>query len=71
MDSTEWVVGWLFALTLIFNLRAAWKLGIDWKGMATTVRFVRSAYARRAALPTEDALEREDGAPVFLQLLAA
>jgi hypothetical protein len=71
MESMEPLVGWLFALTLIFNLRAAWKLGVDWKGMATTVRFVRSAYARRAALPAEDALEREADAPVFLHLLAA
>jgi len=71
MESTDWLVPWLFALTLFFNFRAAWKLGIDWKGMATTVRFVRSAYARRDALPTEDALEREDSAPLFLQLVAA
>ncbi len=71
MELTQWLGPWLFALTLFFNMRAAWKLGIDWKGMATTVRFVRAAYARRASLPTEDALEREGDAPVFLQLLAA
>ena len=58
-------------MTLAFNLRAAWKLGIDWKGMVTTVRFVRDGYARRDALPTEDALERDPGAPVFLTLVAA
>src|SRR5438093_5648414 len=70
----EWIqpyAGWLFALTLLFNLRAAWKLGIDWKGMATTVRFVRAAYARRAELPTMETLERDDGAPVFVTLMAA
>ncbi len=70
----EWspsLLPWLFAITLICNLRAAWKLGIDWKGMATTVRFVRAACARREELPSEDALERDDRAPVFLHLVAA
>jgi hypothetical protein len=69
----EWVqpyAGWLFLLTLLFNLRAAWKLGIDWKGMVTTVRFVRAAYARKDALPTVEALQADDRAPVFLTLLA-
>ena len=44
-------MGWLFAATLLFNLRAAWKLAIDWAGMLTTVRFVRAALRapRRAA----------------------
>jgi cellulose synthase/poly-beta-1,6-N-acetylglucosamine synthase-like glycosyltransferase len=63
--------GWLFLATLLFNLRAAWKLGIDWAGMATTVRFVRAGYARRAALPSEEALGAAPGAPVFLTLVAA
>ena len=70
----QWIqpyAGWLFALTLLFNLRAAWKLGIDWKGMVTTVRFVRAAHARRDTLPAEEALEADDRAPVFLTLLAA
>jgi hypothetical protein len=63
--------GWLFLATLLFNLRAAWKLGIDWAGMATTVRFVRAGCARRAALPSEEALGAAPGAPVFLTLVAA
>lgn len=71
MDWLETVTSWLFVLTLVFNLRAAWKLALDWKGMATTVRFVREAYARRAALPAEETLEQEERAPVFLHLLAA
>jgi hypothetical protein len=71
MDLTAWLTPWLFVLTLLFNLRAAWKLGIDWKGMATTIRFVRAAYARRDALPPEEVLEREAQAPVFLHLVAA
>jgi hypothetical protein len=63
--------GWLFAATLVFNLRAAWKLAIDWAGMLTTVRFVRAAYARRGELPAEEALAAEPRAPVFLTLVAA
>ena len=63
--------GWLFVATLLFNLRAAWKLGIDWAGMCTTVRFVRAAYARRGELPSEEALGLTAGAPVFLTLVAA
>ncbi|MGH7265742.1 MAG: glycosyltransferase [Candidatus Rokuibacteriota bacterium] len=62
---------WLFVLTLVFNCRAAWKLGLDWKGMATTVAFVRAAYARRAEWPGEAALEGDARAPVFLHLVAA
>ncbi len=70
----EWIqpfAGWLFVLTLAFNLRAAWKLAVDWKGMATTVRFVHAEYARRHELPTEETLEQDERAPVFLTLLAA
>jgi hypothetical protein len=63
--------GWLFAATLLFNLRAAWKLAVDWAGMRTTVRFVRTAYARRAELPPEETLMAAAGAPVFLTLVAA
>jgi hypothetical protein len=63
--------GWLFAVTLLVNLRAAWKLAVDWKGMLTTVRFVRAGYARREALPAEEALATEARAPVFLILTAA
>ncbi len=71
MDWLPTLDPWLFVLTLVFNCRAAWKLGLDWKGMVTTVRYVRAAYARRAAWPSEEALEREAQAPVFLHLLAA
>jgi hypothetical protein len=71
MDLTEWLTPWLFVLTLLFNVRAAWKLAIDWKGMATTIRFVRDTYARRDLLPSEEDLEQESRAPVFLHLLAA
>jgi glycosyl transferase family 2 len=63
--------GWLFLATLLFNLRAAWKLAIDWAGMRTTVRFVRSGYARRGALPSEESLGLVPEAPVFLTLVAA
>ncbi|HEV8675566.1 MAG TPA: glycosyltransferase family 2 protein [Methylomirabilota bacterium] len=71
MDWLPVLAPWLFVLTLLFNVRAAWKLGIDWKGMATTTRFVRAAHARRDTWPTVEALEREARAPVFLHLLAA
>ncbi len=70
----SWLVpytGWLFAVTLAFNLRAAWKLAVDWMGMLTTVRFVRAAYARRDALPSEEALAADPRTPVFLILTAA
>src|SRR5574342_750877 len=63
--------GWLFAVTLLFNLRAAWKLAIDWAGMRTTVRFVRAGYARGWDLPSEETLCTAAGAPVFLTLVAA
>jgi cellulose synthase/poly-beta-1,6-N-acetylglucosamine synthase-like glycosyltransferase len=63
--------GWLFLATLLFNLRAAWKLAIDWAGMLTTVRFVRAGYARRGELPAEETLQAGAGAPVFLTLIAA
>ncbi len=61
--------GWLFLATLLFNLRAAWKLAIDWAGMRTTIRFVQAGYARRDALPSEETLRER--APVFLTLVAA
>jgi hypothetical protein len=63
--------GWLFAATLLFNVRAAWKLAVDWAGMLTTIRFVRTAYARLGELPTEEALATEGRAPIFLTLVAA
>ena len=55
--------GWLFLATLLFNLRAAWKLAIDWAGMRSTVRFVRAGYARRGELPSEETLGLAPGAP--------
>ena len=49
--------GWLFLATSLFNLRAAWKLAIDWAGMRDD-RPVRPAPATRAAaqLPSEETL---------------
>ena len=61
----------LFVVALFLNARAAFKLALDWKGMLTTVGFVRDAYASRGALPAEEALEREPRAPVFLHLVPA
>jgi hypothetical protein len=61
----------LFVAALVLNIRASIKLGLDWRGMLTTVRFVRDAYARLAALRTEEALEHEMQAPVFLHLVPA
>src|SRR5262245_32532712 len=61
----------LFFVALFLNARAAFKLALDWKGMVTTLRFVRDAYARLAALPSEEALERDLRAPIFLHLVPA
>jgi hypothetical protein len=69
--TVEWLVPALFGIALFFNARACFKLLLDWKGMRTTVGFVRDAYARLTELPTEEALEREPRAPVFLHLVAA
>src|SRR5262245_4411889 len=66
----EWLF-LLFFLALFLNARAAFKLGLDWKGMVTTLRFVRDAHARRDELPAEEVLERDPQAPVFLHLLPA
>jgi hypothetical protein len=63
--------GWLFVATLLFNLRAAWKLAIDWAGMRSTIRFVRAGYAHRDELPSEESLGLAPRAPVFLTLVAA
>ena len=71
MEWIEPLAGWLFVLTLAFNLRAVWKLAVDWRGMLTTVAFVRTAYACRDALPTEEAIQENPLAPLFLTLLAA
>ncbi len=66
-----WLWGALFFIASFFNLRAVFKLLIDWKGMHTTCRFVADAYAQLDALSDEAALERERGAPVFVHLVAA
>src|SRR5499427_4608851 len=60
-----------FVLALFLNARAAFKLALDWKGMVTTLRFVRDAYARLDELPGEEALERDPRVPVFLHLVPA
>ncbi len=61
----------LFLVAFVLNVRAAFKLGLDWKGMLTTVGFVREAYARLDELPGEEALERDPRAPIFLHLVPA
>src|SRR5215510_1008509 len=61
----------LFFVALFLNARASFKLALDWKGMATTLRFVRDAYARLDALPSEEVLERDPRAPIFLHLVPA
>ena len=65
------IIPFLFVVALFLNIRASFKLALDWRGMLTTMRFVRDAYARLAALPTEERLEREPDAPVFLHLVPA
>src|SRR5436189_4081426 len=61
----------LFFIALFLNARAAFKLALDWKGMRTTLSFVRDAYARLGELPGDEALERDPRAPVFLHLVPA
>src|SRR5262245_492169 len=61
----------LFIVALFMNTRAVWKLALDWKGMLTTVGFVRDAYARRDELPAEETLERDVRSPIFLHLVPA
>ena len=60
-----------FVITLLLNGRGAFKLLLDWKGMRTTVGFVREAYAAVDRLPAETALEEDDRAPTFLHLVPA
>ena len=71
MDTLYELLPLLFVVALFLNIRASFKLGLDWRGMFTTVRFVRDAYARRSELPTEETIEREAQAPVFLHLVPA
>ena len=61
----------LFAITLLMNGRGAFKLLLDWKGMWTTVGFVKEAYAALDGLPSERELEEDDRAPTFLHLVPA
>ncbi len=60
-----------FAIAFLLNGRAALKLLIDWKGMLTTVGFVRWAYANLERLPSETGLEEDERAPTFLHLVPA
>jgi len=61
----------LFFVALVMNLRASFKLSLDWRGMLTTADFIRKAHGTRHALPSEEALERDPRAPVFLHLVPA
>ena len=61
----------LFVIVFVFNLRAAVKLLIDWRGMLTTIGFVKEAYASLERLPTEAELEEDHRAPTFLHLVPA
>src|SRR5207244_2505896 len=48
MTAVDYLLPILFVITLFLNIRASFKLGLDWRGMLTTVRFVRQASARLA-----------------------
>src|SRR5574337_311692 len=61
----------LFAVMCLMTGRGAFKLLLDWKGMHTTVGFVKRAYADLPRLPSEAALEEDGRAPAFLHLLPA
>jgi cellulose synthase/poly-beta-1,6-N-acetylglucosamine synthase-like glycosyltransferase len=67
----EWYWAALFFVSSLFNLRASFKLLLDWKGMLTTCRFVEDAYSRLEELPDEGLLEQTRGAPVFVHLVPA
>ena len=71
METLSELLPLLFVVALFLNIRASFKLGLDWRGMLTTVRFVRDAYARRSELPSEETIEREAQAPVFLHVVPA
>jgi hypothetical protein len=53
----------LFVAALVLNVRASFKLGLDWRGMLTTVRFVREAYARRSSRPSRSRTSRARSRP--------
>lgn len=61
----------LFFLSLIFNFRAVVKLLIDWKGMVITKRFIQEEYNNLDTLPSDEDVENNSKAPIFLHLLAA
>ena len=65
------LIPFLFLAAFLCNFRAALKLLIDWKGMLTTLRLVKATATRLHALPSEDVLEQDDRAPVFLHLVPA
>jgi cellulose synthase/poly-beta-1,6-N-acetylglucosamine synthase-like glycosyltransferase len=67
----EWYWAALFFVSSLLNLRASFKLLVDWKGMLTTCRFVEDAYSRLEELPDEGLLEQTRGAPVFVHLVPA
>ena len=67
----EWYWAALFFVSALFNLRASFKLLLDWKGMLTTCRFVEDAYSRLDELPDEGLLEQTQEAPVFVHLVPA
>src|SRR5262245_46482228 len=67
----EWYWATLFLLSSLFNLRAAFKLLVDWKGMLPTCRFVENAYDRLEELPDEAVLDQSPIAPVFVHLVPA
>ncbi|MGH7332414.1 MAG: glycosyltransferase [Candidatus Rokuibacteriota bacterium] len=67
----EWYWAALFFLSALFNLRASFKLLVDWTGMLTTCRFVEDAYGRLEELPDEARLEQAPEAPVFVHLVPA
>ena len=61
----------LFFIALVFNIRASFKLALNLTGMHLDTLSVREAYDRLSEPPTEDQLEREPTAPVFLHLVPA
>jgi hypothetical protein len=67
----EWYWLALFLVSCFFNLRAAFKLLVDWKGMHSTCAFVEAAYDRLESLPDEVELDRAASTPVFLHLVPA
>ncbi|MBI4609128.1 MAG: glycosyltransferase [Candidatus Rokubacteria bacterium] len=65
------LIPFLFLMAFVVNFRAVVKLLIDWKGMLTTLRLVKATATRLHELPSEEALEQDDRAPVFLHLVPA